>query len=426
MRAAGSSSAPVSSAPHATRTVTNALDSGAGSLRDALAAAGVGDTIQFSLTANSVITVASELDVATALTLDGSTATNLKVSGGNTTRVFNVTAPATLQDFAILNGNSAGDGGGVYSTGSLTLTRMTFLSNTASSFIFCSGGCILVLGNGGGVKTTGTLIMTGTQFISNTATGSGGGLNAGGALIMTGTQFISNTANVGGGASVVGAATLTYGLFQNNKAISTSGGGLFAQNMLALTGTRFISNTADVGGGIFHTSGTGLSGRIVNALFSRNSATTNGADIYLSNVKDQILHSTLANPTVGGEAIYVTGGATSGITDTIVASHTVGIHNTGSGGEVFQDYNLLFGNTTNASGVISGGTHNITGTNPSFVNPSLDNYRLNSNSPAIDTGTNVGVTTDIDGQTRPIGIGFDIGYYEYAVIRKLFLPLILR
>jgi hypothetical protein len=69
-------------APTAVITVTNIDDSGAGSLRDALLTANDGDTIQFSVSANSVIALTSgELTVTKAITLDGSTATNLAVSG---------------------------------------------------------------------------------------------------------------------------------------------------------------------------------------------------------------------------------------------------------------------------------------------------------------------------------------------------------
>ena len=87
------------------------------------------------------------------------------------------------------------------------------------------------------------------------------------------------------------------------------------------------------------------------------------------------------------------GTGTVNITDTIIASYTVGISNTG--GTVYQDYNLLFNAPT--SGTVTSGTHSITGTDPLFRNPASDDYHLTAASPAIDAGTNAGVTTDLDG-----------------------------
>ena len=48
--------------------------------------------------------------------------------------------------------------------------------------------------------------------------------------------------------------------------------------------------------------------------------------------------------------------------------------------------------------------------NPLFVDTS--DYHLLPNSPAIDTGYNVSVTNDFDGNPRPQGQGFDIGAFE--------------
>jgi parallel beta-helix repeat protein len=58
-------------------------------------------------------------------------------------------------------------------------------------------------------------------------------------------------------------------------------------------------------------------------------------------------------------------------------------------------------------------SNNLT-TNPRFVNPSGSDFRLQSGSPAIDSGaTLVEVTTDILGMPRPQRTAYDIGAYEY-------------
>ena len=49
-----------------------------------------------------------------------------------------------------------------------------------------------------------------------------------------------------------------------------------------------------------------------------------------------------------------------------------------------------------------------------FVNPSGNDYHLSSTSPAIDAGTSSHApSTDIAGNPRPSGAGYDIGAYEY-------------
>lgn len=75
------------------------------------------------------------------------------------------------------------------------------------------------------------------------------------------------------------------------------------------------------------------------------------------------------------------------------------------------------------SGVISVTT--IYSGSAAFVSASARNYHLQPGSAAINAGINAGVTTDIDGQTRPFNGLYDIGYDEY-VIYKIYLPLALK
>ena len=75
-----------------------------------------------------------------------------------------------------------------------------------------------------------------------------------------------------------------------------------------------------------------------------------------------------------------------------------------------------------AASVASGG-HSLTG-DPVFVAPASDDYHLTPGSTAIDAGANAGVTTDIDGEIRPFGSGFDIGFDEWiGVLYRTFLPV---
>jgi len=51
--------------------------------------------------------------------------------------------------------------------------------------------------------------------------------------------------------------------------------------------------------------------------------------------------------------------------------------------------------------------------NKVFVNPNNNNYRLRSDSPAVDSGTPLNISIDLDGNPRPRGGGFDMGAYEF-------------
>ena len=58
------------------------------------------------------------------------------------------------------------------------------------------------------------------------------------------------------------------------------------------------------------------------------------------------------------------------------------------------------------------------------MNPSAGDYHLGSGSAALDAGVDAGMTTDFDGDPRPIGTGFDIGFDEAPL--KVYLPVLLR
>ena len=106
----------------ATLTVTNINDSGAGSLRQAIAAAAeANDVIVFAPGVTGTITLTSgELFFTKSLTISGPGATNLTISGNNTSRVFSVSSGTiTISGLRIANGfvtgnpNSLNAGGGI-------------------------------------------------------------------------------------------------------------------------------------------------------------------------------------------------------------------------------------------------------------------------------------------------------------------------
>src|SRR5262249_51220168 len=103
----------------ATITVANTNDSGAGSLRQAIADANDGDTVEFGVTGTITLTT-GELLVDKSITIGGPGSDNLTVDGNLAGRVFYVSSgvTATIAGIAIANGNvqfhDLPSGGGIY------------------------------------------------------------------------------------------------------------------------------------------------------------------------------------------------------------------------------------------------------------------------------------------------------------------------
>ncbi len=99
---------------------------------------------------------------------------------------------------------------------------------------------------------------------------------------------------------------------------------------------------------------------------------------------------------------------TTTITNTIVASYTIGLERVAGTVTV---WNTLFnGNTTNISGTVT--TNTLLSGDPLFVDPANGNYHLGAGSPAIDAGDAVSCpTTDVRGAARG-DLACDLGAYE--------------
>ncbi|MHB1356870.1 MAG: beta strand repeat-containing protein [Anaerolineae bacterium] len=340
--------------------------------------------------------------------------------------------------------NASGNGGGINAERTITVTDAEFYSNTGTlggglyglSEVMVTGGQFIsntARESGGGYYANGATTITGGYILSNTAAVYGGGLYGNNTVVITGTEIISNIAGYGGGLYGFEAVTVTASSFRNNTAYSSTvdagGGGIYAYRALSVTSTQFIRNSAANGGGayVFARSASGTS-RLVNVLLDANRAQS-GAALYLFNSGANgkggtaiIIHATIVSPTVGsGQAIYIgkpTNPVTVLIHNSIIASYTVGIGQA-VGAVVTSDYNLFF----HAPTAIITGAHSITATDPLFVNPSGGDYHLMSTSPAIDKGKYTGVVLDLDGNSRPYLLGYDMGAYEYPYIRAFSLSV---
>ena len=105
-----------------TLTVLNDADSGSGSLRDTIAAASSGDTINFdpSLRDHTITLTSGELVLNKSLDIEGLGASHLTISGNDASRVFDIIGvgwTVTLADLAIVHGRAT-QGAGIDNAGS--------------------------------------------------------------------------------------------------------------------------------------------------------------------------------------------------------------------------------------------------------------------------------------------------------------------
>ncbi len=339
------------------------------------------------------------------------------------------------------NGAQAGDAGGLHTYGTLVLTGTQFLSNTGKY----SGGALAngpvtvtralfqnnkaQLGSGGGLASLGTVSLLDSHFISNSAQ-SGGGLVALQSATVVGGSFQDNVAlNAGGGAALYGGGYLTDTVFVNNLCSgcqSSGGGGAYAAASLSIVGVGFIGNNANgPGGGLSYQAGaiTSTAMSVENSLFARNIARGYGGwSLALTTAGNaRILHSTIASPTLAsGSAILFGGAGALGITNTLVASHSIGIE--ANFGMVIENYNLFSGVLTPTVGTAVKGGSSFSGP-AAFFNTT--NYTLTARSVAVDSGTDVGIATDFFGSPRPQGGAPDIGYFESS-FRHTYVPHVYR
>lgn len=325
------------------------------------------------------------------------------VTGGN-----NILATAVLDGFTITGGNANGTGndglgGGMLNVyGGPTLSNLVFSGNSA--------------GSGGGMYDYGgwAPTLTNVKFSGNSSTVYGGGMRSENGLAkLTSVTFIGNSAAYGGGMYVGG-------------------------NGPTLVNVTFDGNTATSDGGGMHNSMANPS--VTNVAFSGNSAGSSGAGMSNDNCT-----LTLTNVTFSGNYAELYGGAISNIngTDlTIVNSILWGDRAETVDQEIYLNPTItLTVRYTDIHQDGFGSNHNINA-DPKFKrNPSPgadgdwgtgdDDYgdlRLQAGSPAIEAGHNaaipIGITIDMDGNKRIMGVNVDMGAYEAFV--KLFLPLIRR
>ncbi len=247
----------------ATLTVTNGNDTGAGSLRNTIAAANSGDVIIFSVPVTTVTLTSAELLIDKNLTINGGTnGVTITRSGATQFRIFSITGGVTvsMSKLTITNGNHASQAGGIQNNGTLTMTDCTVSGNTSPQ--------------AGGIENDAVLTLTNCTLNNNTSTG------VGGALVSYGTTN-----------------TLTNCTIANNQSSGHGGGFHIAAGDLSLINCTVAGNqsTSGIGGGIY-VGGTAL---LKNTIVSGNSAPTS-SNIGGNNVSSSSFYNLVGSNGSGG------------------------------------------------------------------------------------------------------------------------------
>jgi hypothetical protein len=306
----------------------------------------------------------------------GGDAWNTDAGGG----VYIITATATVEGCEVIGNSATWSGGGLYLHYSgAVLSRNTIATNTADT-----GGGLFIQSS--------PAELSGNTIRSNSAARYGGGL------------FLNESAH----------AELVANTFLSNTAVTESGGGLaLFHSPSSLRENVIISNTAaGWGGGVLLYRSDAV---LTNTVLLHNRAYTRADGIEIHGSSPHLFHSTVAGAN-GGTGICVTNSGpilrgVAFLTNTILVSHSVGI-------------SVTSGNTVTINGILWDASTPVTVSNdvdatvyvmnahtgdPAFA---PDGYHLTAASDAIDLGLGVKVSVDIDGQSRPNGIGHDLGADE--------------
>ena len=320
-------------------TVTNGNDSGPGSLRQALADANDGDTINFDPSVATVTLTTAELAITKSITIsaspqmvmvqrasqapefrifhvmpghsveiDGLTIFGGHITGGNGGGILNDNSTLTIAHCSV-SGNAIASfsgnnfGGGIHNSGTMTLNQVSVNSNNAPPPAIPSGG---------GISNTGTIIIIAGTVQGNMGFFSGGGIYNTGMMTVTGSTISSNQlgnpghfGGSGGGIVNYGTMTIQDSTISGNTALGGDlqggdGGGISGDNN-TITNSTITGNSAHHGGGIAG------GGNIAHTTFSTNSASIAGGALYLTSSLE--LGNTILKAGASGVNIFNNGGS---------------------------------------------------------------------------------------------------------------------
>ncbi len=390
----------------ATLTVLNVSDSGAGSLRDAIAQANASagtDTICFSDDLNGAdidlttgaLFITEDLiidadSLSSGITIDAS-ASDLTPSfnDGNGSRVFVVDdgvvanqLDVEMRNLTVTGGDFFGNGGAIWNAESLEMYDSTISGSFATA-------------NGGGIATIGPLLLDDSTVTQNESGENGGGIatDAPDELVRIVESTVSlNTAGAEGGGIFVrltgdttpGTVEIEDSTIRSNSA-GQNGGGICITNTtggtVTIEDTLISSNDAQRHGGGIYASLTDATVTIGDSTISGNDSGEDGGGIALPLTEStiEITDSTLSTNEAGnnGGGIAVGSDATIErvlVTDNMAAGQGGGVH-------VFElddnDFTLLHA-TISGNNALDGGAVAFEGVEDSEV--TIDSSTFSGNS----------------------------------------------
>lgn len=417
----------------ATVTVTNAADSGAGSLRHAIASAAPGDTIAFSSTADNgavnfhdgaahtIALTSAQLLIDKSLTISAPGASVLTVRRDDAApsfRIFAITSGTTAVIAGMTIGNGrldslgTNEGAGLRNEGVLTISNSVVSRNSAIGVNHPTIPNLIGTSDneGGGIWNSGTLTVTDSTVTNNSAEGARS-LNRGGGIFGT----------YGASLTVI-RSTISSNRIGGNEGYNL-GGGIYDEGSLTITSSTLMGNSTsglgspDFGGGLYKYYG----GRITNSTIAGNSSGGGGGIHYGGGLGLDLRYCTIVGNTSRGYAGGIQSGAAAydfGTAAHCIIAGNFASHYPDTSGEVRSNGHNLIGSTEGTSGWVASDLQNV----DPLLGPLQDNGGPTftmaplPGSPVIDAGDpaiNIAsLSTDQRGYVRIKGAAIDLGAVE--------------
>ena len=274
------------------------------SLRDAIAVAMAGDTIDFdaALDGGTILLTLGELVITRSMTIDASllaSGLTIDASGndptpaednGDGSRIFHmddgeefVDSPVTLSGLTLTGGDTQIRGGAILTEEGLMVVDSTVSGNSGGGVHgerYVTIETSTISGNagdenGGGVFSGADVEIRASTISGNSSGGKGGGIYADGNVTVTFSSVAGNSAARGGGIYADFGVSINSSTISDNSA-DGAGGGIHARTVTVESST-ISGNSADEGGGIY-ADNFGVS--INSSMITGNTAWSSGGGVF--------------------------------------------------------------------------------------------------------------------------------------------------